>query len=147
MHKSHKIIIPFPETTIQKNAAFKLAYSHPSDIDVVGSYALKTMVKGEYTPSVDMVVTLPPSVLQDKDYLNYRYFYKRAYYLACLAAGLQSGTGNDFEFCFEYLGGNSLQPILVVKPGNSLLFELDTFLKADSSEQPVILALQVPSAS
>lgn len=119
MLKYHKIKIPFPDTTTHKDAAIKLSFLRPSDIDVVGSYALKTMVKEQHTLSVDMVVTLPTSILQEKDYLNYRYFYKRAYYLACLAAGLQSGSGDDFELCFQYLGGNSLQPILVVKPGSS----------------------------
>lgn len=119
MHKSHKITIPFPEVTPNKDGLFKLAYSPPSEFNVVGSYALKTMVKGDHTLAVDMVVTLPPSILQDKDYLNYRYFYKRAYYLACLAAGLRNGIGEDFDICFDYLGGNDLQPILVVKPGSS----------------------------
>jgi U3 small nucleolar RNA-associated protein 22 len=121
MQKAHKIIIPFPEIAPAKDVPFKLAYSPPSEVNVVGSYVLKTMVKEEHTLAVDMVVTLPSTILQDKDYLNYRYFYKRAYYLACLAAGLQDHSVAEFEFCFDYLGGNSLQPILVVKPGNSIL--------------------------
>ena len=78
MHKDHKITIPFPEIAPAKDVLFKLAYSPPSEVNVVGSYALKTMVKGDRTLAVDMVVTLPTTILQDKDYLNYRYFYKRA---------------------------------------------------------------------
>jgi U3 small nucleolar RNA-associated protein 22 len=117
MHKAHKITIPFPDPAPAKDVAFKLAYSPPSEINIGGSYGLKTMVKGDSKLAVDMIVTLPPSILQYKDYLNYRYFYKRAYYLACLAAGLQDRGIDEFEFCFNYLGGNSLQPILVVKPG------------------------------
>jgi U3 small nucleolar RNA-associated protein 22 len=85
------------------------------------------MVKGDYPLAVDMVVTMPTTILQDKDYLNYRYFYKRAYYLACLAAGLQDRSVDEFEFCFEYLGGNSLQPILVVKPGNGIFHIFKSF--------------------
>ncbi len=119
--KARKITIPFPEIPPAKDLAFKLAYSSPSEINVVGSYALRTMTKGGQTLTVDMVVTLPPSILQEKDYLNYRYLYKRAYYLACLGAGLQDGSADEFEFYFEYLGGNSLQPILVVKPGNYMI--------------------------
>jgi len=118
MNETHKITIPFPEIVPAKDMLFKLAYSAPLEVNVMGSYALKTMVKGDHTLAVDMVVTLPTIILQEKDYLNYRYFYKRAYYLACLAAGLQDRSIDEFEFCFEHLGGNSLQPILVVKPGN-----------------------------
>lgn len=121
MQKASKIAIPFPEPGPAKDAAFKLAYSSPAEINVGGSYALKTMVKGEGTIAADMVVTMPPSILQEKDYLNYRYFYKRAYYLACLAAGLQDHSADEFEFYFKCLGGNSLQPILVVKPGKSII--------------------------
>jgi U3 small nucleolar RNA-associated protein 22 len=127
MHKAHKITIPFPEIPPAKDIAFKLSYLPPSEVNVVGSYALKTIVKGDHTLAVDMVVTLPPAIFQDKDYLNYRYFYKRAYYLACLAAGLQDGGVDEFEFCFEYLGGNSLQPILVVNPGNSVIHTFASF--------------------
>ncbi|KUJ10623.1 pre-rRNA processing protein-like protein Utp22 [Mollisia scopiformis] len=114
--KSHKITIPFPDPKPDRNAAYKLMYSRPSNINVVGSYALKTMVKTEGSLSIDMVLVMPSAIFQEKDYLNYRYFYKRAYYLACLAAGLQEKVEDEFVLAFEYLHGNSLQPILVVKP-------------------------------
>lgn len=67
--------------------------------------------------SVDMVVVMPASIFQDKDYLNYRYFYKRAYYLACIAAGLN--TQDDLSISFNHLDGNTLQPILLVKHKSS----------------------------
>jgi U3 small nucleolar RNA-associated protein 22 len=101
------------------DAAYKLAYSQPSNINVVGSYSLKTLTKRDHPLAVDMIVTLPTSILQEKDYLNYRYIYKKAYYLACLAAGLREKCGDEFEFQFEYLGENTLQPILTLKPGRS----------------------------
>lgn len=74
------------------------------------------MIKSEDMLSVDMVVVMPQSIFQDKDFLNYRYFYKRAYYLACIVAGIQEGIKEEFELVFEYLNGNSLHPILVAKP-------------------------------
>lgn len=74
------------------------------------------MVKTDGTLSIDMVIVMPPTIFQEKDYLNYRYFYKRAYYLACLAAGLQDKVKGEFLLEFEYLHGNSLQPILIAKP-------------------------------
>jgi U3 small nucleolar RNA-associated protein 22 len=74
------------------------------------------MTKSESTLFVDMVVVMPVSIFQEKDYLNYRYFYKRAYYLACIAAGLQQYLQEEFNLMFEYFHGNDLQPILIAKP-------------------------------
>lgn len=116
LQKSHKIMIPFPNPKPDKNAAYKLAYARPSNINIVGSYALKTMVKTDSVLSVDMVVVMPGSIFQEKDYLNYRYFYKRAYYLACIAAGIKEAVDGDFSLYFEYLNGNSLHPILIAEP-------------------------------
>lgn len=59
---------------------------------------------------------MPKSMFQDKDYLNHRYFYKRAYYLACLAAGIKGAKKHRFELSFESRHGNQLQPIIVVRP-------------------------------
>jgi U3 small nucleolar RNA-associated protein 22 len=53
-------------------------------------------------------------IFQEKDYLNHRYLYKRAYYLACLAAGIKSNRGNKFHLSFDYLHGNHLLPILII---------------------------------
>ncbi|PVH84888.1 pre-rRNA processing protein-like protein Utp22 [Cadophora sp. DSE1049] len=113
--KSHKISIPFPDPKPHKNAAYKLSYEKPSNVNVVGSYASKTMVTSDGVLSVDMVVVMPVSIFQEKDYLNYRYFYKRAYYLACIAAGLHDTTKNELSLSFEYLNGNTLHPILAAK--------------------------------
>lgn len=74
------------------------------------------MVKSENTLSVDMVVVMPSSIFQEKDYLNYRYFYKRAYYLACIVAGLQDAVQDEFQLKYEYLHGNSLLPFLSLRP-------------------------------
>ncbi|RDL32495.1 putative pre-rrna processing protein utp22 protein [Venustampulla echinocandica] len=116
LFKSHKISVPFPDPKPDKNAAYKLGYQRPSRINVVGSYTLNTMIKTDAVLSIDMVVVMPASIFQEKDYLNYRYFYKRAYYLACIAAGLQDVVRDEYTLSFKYLGGNTLHPILVVKP-------------------------------
>ena len=115
LQQSHKISVPYPDPKPDKNVAYKLAYAKPVKINVVGSYAVKTLVKAESALSVDMIVVMPKSIFQEKDFLNYRYFYKRAYYLACVAAGIQKSIKKEFELSFEYLNGNSLHPILVVK--------------------------------
>lgn len=55
-------------------------------------------------------------VFQDKDYLNYRYFYKRAFYLACIAAGIQESQDCTYNVAFANQNGNHLQPILIIDP-------------------------------
>jgi U3 small nucleolar RNA-associated protein 22 len=79
-------------------------------------------VKSEEVLSVDLVVVMPASIFQEKDFLNYRYFYKRAYYLACIAAGLLNAVKDELSLSFQYLNGNSLQPILTVKPISSIFY-------------------------
>ncbi|PBP23114.1 putative pre-rRNA processing protein Utp22 [Diplocarpon rosae] len=116
LHKSHQITIPFPDPKPDDNAAYKLAYEKPSSINVVGSYPSRTMIKSEGLLSIDMVVIMPASIFQEKDYLNYRYFYKRAYYLSCIAAGLDDTKQQEFTLSFQYLNGNSLHPILAATP-------------------------------
>jgi U3 small nucleolar RNA-associated protein 22 len=66
--------------------------------------------------AIDLVVTMPKTLFQDKDYLNHRYFYKRSYYLACLALGIRDCKEHKFNVSFDCLNGNQLQPILVIDP-------------------------------
>jgi U3 small nucleolar RNA-associated protein 22 len=77
------------------------------------------MIKSEGVLCVDMVVVMPTSIFQEKDNLNYRYFYKRAYYLAYIAAEIQESVMKEFKLRFEYLNGNILLPILIATPKSS----------------------------
>lgn len=79
----------------------------------------RTMVRADNL-SIDMIVVMPSSIFQEKDYLNYRYFYKRAFYLACITGGLRSLVKSEFDLSLKYLHGNDLQPILVVKPKSGM---------------------------
>ncbi len=81
------------------------------------------MVKSDLVLSVDMVVVMPVTIFQEKDYLNYRYFYKRAYYLACIAAGLQETMKEEYTITFRFLHSNSLHPIVVLRPVSGKLTE------------------------
>jgi U3 small nucleolar RNA-associated protein 22 len=119
LQKLHKITVPFPSPKPDKDAAYQFSYEKPSNINVVGSYPLRTVSKvadPESLPSIDLVVIMPASILQEKDYLNYRYFYKRAYYLACIAAGLLEATQEEFTMKFRYLNDNDLHPIISLTP-------------------------------
>ncbi|KAH7138250.1 Nrap protein [Dendryphion nanum] len=113
--KSIGVIIPFPHAP-PKDAMYKLQFDRPSNVNVTGSYALQIATRTEDRITMDMVVTMPKSIFQEKDYLNYRYFYKRAYYLACLAAAIKTSKQQMFEVSFDLLGGNPLQPVIVINP-------------------------------
>ncbi|KAI5361510.1 Putative Nrap protein domain 1 [Septoria linicola] len=114
-----KVSIPFPTPRPPKDAKYKLSFAKPANVNVVGSFALKTSSRSRELVEVDMVVTMPGSILEDKDYLNHRYFYKRAYYLACIAAGLQTAHKAEFKISFKLFQNNPLKSILVVTPVES----------------------------
>ncbi|KAI9885238.1 MAG: hypothetical protein M1823_002977 [Watsoniomyces obsoletus] len=116
LQKRHGVAIPFPEPRPGPDAKYKLAYAKPAGVNVVGSYALGTVIKTQGYVTID-------SIFQEKDYLNYRYFHKRAYYLACLAAGIKDSKSNDFEVKFDCLNGNPLQPVLSLTPKSEISAE------------------------
>ncbi|THX96884.1 Nrap protein [Aureobasidium pullulans] len=119
MIKKSKVAIPFPEPRPAHDVKYKLAYEKPQNINVVGSFPLKLSLRDRQAPlSIDMLVTMPKSLFQEKDYLNHRYFYKRAFYLACIAAGLKSSL-KDFVFQFVNFRNNPLHPVLLVQPKES----------------------------
>ncbi|KAM0717461.1 hypothetical protein Q7P37_007313 [Cladosporium fusiforme] len=111
-----KIAIPFPDPRPPKDAKYKLEYAKPSNINVVGSHALQTSNRARDSAQLDMVIQMPASLFQDKDYLNHRFFYKRAYYIACLAAGLKKSHAKDFSIRFQEMHGNALNPMIAISP-------------------------------
>ncbi|GAB7361344.1 hypothetical protein MBLNU230_g1400t1 [Neophaeotheca triangularis] len=110
-----KVVTPFPQPRPPKDAKYKLAYAKPANINVAGSYILNTSSRTKPVVEADMVVTMPSSLFQEKDYLNLRYFYKRAYYLGSLAAGLKSSQ-KGIAVEYGLLHDDSLRPILIARP-------------------------------
>uniref|UniRef100_A0A8C3XAI9 Nucleolar protein 6 n=1 Tax=Catagonus wagneri TaxID=51154 RepID=A0A8C3XAI9_9CETA len=85
----------------------------PAQVTVVGSYLLGTCVRPDI--SVDVALTMPREILQDKDGLNQRYFRKRALYLAHLAYHLaQDPLFGSVRF--SYTSGCHLKPSLLLRP-------------------------------
>ncbi|KAL4805252.1 Nrap protein [Aspergillus unguis] len=113
--RQHGINVPWPEPRPGKDTKYQVMFARPTNVNVIGSFALRTGSKA--TPYiVDMSVTLPSSMFQEKDYTNYRYFHKRAYYVACLAAGIKDKNSTDFELNFELQDGDSLRPTILLQP-------------------------------
>ncbi|EKG10699.1 Nrap protein [Macrophomina phaseolina MS6] len=113
--KQSRVTVPFPHPRPPNDAKYTLEYAKPTVINPVGSYPLKLNARTSDEQAIDLVVVMPPTLFQEKDYLNYRYFYKRAYYVACLAAGIKETKGYGFQLSFDYLNGNELHPIVVVR--------------------------------
>jgi U3 small nucleolar RNA-associated protein 22 len=116
MSKQAKISIPFPESRPKVSSSYMLHYAKPAHINVAGSYPLKTSTWSDDTLDLDLVVTMPQSIFQDKDYLNHRYFARRAYYIACLAAGIKADPRYKFKLNFEFLQGNQYLSVLSLEP-------------------------------
>ncbi|THU79980.1 Nrap protein [Dendrothele bispora CBS 962.96] len=84
------VSVPYSMPLPTEDTAWKVAFDKPSDITLVGSWANKTSVKGQdkLKYGVDLAVEMPNTLFQEKDYLNGRFFHKRAYYLATIAAAI-----------------------------------------------------------
>ncbi|KAJ4405679.1 U3 snoRNP protein [Gnomoniopsis sp. IMI 355080] len=114
LESEHGIVVPFPDPTPPKDCPYKVSFSRPSQINIVGSYVARTMVKSQSHRVIDMIIEMPKDLFQDKDYLNLRYFYKRAYYLAVVSAALQSDLASHGTLAYDYANGNRLLPVLVL---------------------------------
>ncbi|KAI9928068.1 hypothetical protein MW887_002920 [Aspergillus wentii] len=116
LRSAHGISVPFPEPRPGKDTKYPMSYSKPTNINVVGSFALRTGIKTAGPHIVDLAVTMPSSLFQEKDYVNHRYFHKRAYYIACLAAGIREANDLNLDVKYSLQDGDTLRPILVLEP-------------------------------
>ncbi|KAI1363512.1 Nrap protein [Xylaria arbuscula] len=112
--KTNRIAIPYPDPKPAKNSPYMVSFEKPSHINVVGSYTSQTMIKSQSKFAVDMIVVMPTTLFSEKDYRDYRYFYKRAFFLAYITDALRKKFP-DLEFVYGNFNGNSLLPILVAR--------------------------------
>lgn len=74
------------------------------------------MVKSQAHFGIDMVVQMPKTMFQEKDFTSMRYFYRRAYYIAYIAARVKKELEDSMDIGFEYLNENPLLPVLALRP-------------------------------
>ncbi|KFW72430.1 Nucleolar protein 6, partial [Pygoscelis adeliae] len=103
--------VPFLQVPFSVKGRFR--FLSPAELKVVGSYLLGTCIKPEI--NVDVAVTMPREIFQDKDNLNQRYHRKRALYLAHIAQHL-SKEKLFGSVKFAYMNSNHLKPILLLRP-------------------------------
>lgn len=88
----------------------------PTSFAVVGSFLLNLMIE---PASIDLAVEIPAQVFGGKDELNYKYFFKRALYLAVLARHLRTlPLLKEASFSWRPFRGHLIKPILVIKNVN-----------------------------
>jgi len=63
-----------------------------------------------------MIIEMPKGLFQEKDFQDLRYFYKRAYYLANIAAAVERELPEAGDLSFEHLNENPLLPVLALYP-------------------------------
>jgi U3 small nucleolar RNA-associated protein 22 len=65
----------------------------------------------------DGITRSPQSLFQEKDYLNGRFFHKRAFYLASIAAAIQrKKNGLDVDILYESRSNNPRFTTLILRP-------------------------------
>ncbi|KAI8320618.1 Nrap protein [Martensiomyces pterosporus] len=114
---SKALQIPFPDPSPVVNMPMTLGFKAPEVVNVVGSYPLGMAVRTRNGFNVDVVVQMPEELFQDRDHLNFRYFYKRAFYVAMLLIGLQQSPLSDlFDMELGSLRGDMRLPVVVMRP-------------------------------
>ncbi|XP_065716662.1 nucleolar protein 6 [Patagioenas fasciata] len=103
--------VPFLQVPFSVKGRFR--FLPPAELKVVGSYLLGTCIKPEI--NVDVAVTMPREIFQDKDNLNQRYHRKRALYLAYIAQHF-SKEKLFGSVKFAFMNSNHLKPILLLRP-------------------------------
>ncbi|EPQ51620.1 Nrap protein [Gloeophyllum trabeum ATCC 11539] len=142
------ISVPYPDPRPTKETNWKVGFEKPYDVNVVGSWANKCSVKGQDGTKfrVDLAVEMPAALFQEKDYLNGRFFHKKAYYLACLADAVvdkQSGLNATVEYR-SVSGDPRLTTLLVRSPQGSVSDKSETDFTPLNAEIQIIPTLPNP---
>lgn len=112
---AHKITVPFPHPVPDENSRYPMSFLPPADVSVIGNLYLRAGVGAAEVLDIDLAVTMPKAMFQAKDFRNYRFFHKRAYYIACIAAALKKAH-LPFSMQYGYEHGDSLRPIILMEP-------------------------------
>jgi U3 small nucleolar RNA-associated protein 22 len=114
------IAVPYCQPLPTEDTNWKVSFEQPADIKLVGSWVNKLSIKskdgekfcvdiGVEMPNVSPYASLrfpPPTkqtrttqtLFQEKDYLNGRFFHKRAFYIASIAAALKENFPVHLSF-------------------------------------------------
>lgn len=134
--KKTSTTISFPDPN-PNSLNYNLQYTAPDDVSLIGSFGLKTAINKKSGMSIDVCLTMDKSLIQHKDYLNYRILYKQAFYLAYITHHLSELAPKNnlpIKLHYDYHNGNKLCPSLIIQSdpsasnsNKSLLFDKTNF--------------------
>ncbi|KAI0030094.1 Nrap protein [Vararia minispora EC-137] len=113
------IAVPYAFPAPPEDANWKVSFEKPSEITLVGSWANKVGVKAKDNKPwiVDIAVEMPSGLFQEKDYMNGRFFHKRAFYLAALTKHIvRSESGLGVEAFYQSHGSDPRLTTLLLRP-------------------------------
>ena len=121
--KKHNVEMPFfkekagpGDDSAEKESKLHFKFLAPHALHIIGSFLLQAWIKEPSSSKrqyIDLAVQMPSNLFQEKDFLNYRYTQKRAYYLSVLAALLKKSHLNlDLEF--ELFQQDEKRPVLIL---------------------------------
>ncbi|KAN0029454.1 hypothetical protein ACTA71_007581 [Dictyostelium dimigraforme] len=90
-----------------------IQYSKPSQIDVVGSFMTRSVLKSN--ENVDLMVEIPKSVFESKDANDFKYFNKRNLYMLKIFNSI-SKVQRFSDIQFKDFNGDSNKQIIVISP-------------------------------
>ncbi|RWS09066.1 Nucleolar protein 6-like protein [Dinothrombium tinctorium] len=109
--EQNNVKVPIIQLPFRVKALFN--FQPPEHIQIIGSFLTDTCLKQDLT--VDILVTIPSTCFQERDYLNHKYFRKCALYLVSIAIHLKNVCENDVQLQFSYFNNIQLKPVLLVK--------------------------------
>ncbi|WVF73208.1 hypothetical protein IAT40_008027 [Kwoniella sp. CBS 6097] len=109
---------------LKNEVKWTLGWDKPEEIVVGGSWGVVggyKKGKGE-AGCVDLVVVMPSAMFSPKDRMDYRYFHKRAHYLAVIFSALRQltkkeGTLNGAEIQWGKASKDVRRPVIVITAG------------------------------
>ena len=104
--------VRFPELRFEQLSKYPLVCRPPTICTKVGSYFSRTLVKPAC--NIDVLVTIPSSCFQAKDYNNYRYLDKRNAYTGYLKESLLSLNKPEWTVSITCMHSESTRPIVSV---------------------------------
>jgi hypothetical protein len=100
---------------IHQQNTMSVSVAHPTRLDMAGSYLLGAAARPNL--NVDVVLQMPEEMFEEKDYAQYRYFDKRATYLAAVASHLsQYGDLRYADITVTNFRGDPLKPVVLLHP-------------------------------
>jgi len=133
------VAIPFRRPRHQTEVNYKFEYRSPQTFLLQGGLPQQRGIKGDAL--VEIVAIMPETLFQEKDYLNHRAFHKRAFYLACIAAGIKQQAGDEFDLSYSFDDDVELFPQLTISPKSRSLSDMQ------ASRYQYRLSVGFPSAA